>query len=172
MAQAFRTAVLPFSVKWLTGNVAEAIIRLAVIGGNPLDFAAGRMALRQAEGRPAKTFLGRTVMREIVGLDMQHAGLSNEVRSSLLGGLLYGERGLTVHRDVELLREHPAQVPAEVIGGLAHTTMLREIGHELMRVPQAIFTLNRASSGSRSSWRSAATSAATSRSSPTATRRR
>jgi hypothetical protein len=56
MAQAFRTAVLPFSVKWLTGNVAEAIIRLAVIGGNPLDFAAGRMVLRQAEGRPAKTF--------------------------------------------------------------------------------------------------------------------
>jgi hypothetical protein len=112
-------------------------------------------------------------MREIVGLDMQHAGLSNELRSSLLGGLLYGERGLTVHRDASYYENtRLKRVPAEVIGGLAHTTMLREIGHELMRVPQAIFTLNRASSGSRSSWRSAATSAATFRSSPTATRRR
>lgn len=143
LAKGFRTAVLPFSVKWLTGNVAEAIIRLAVIGANPFDYAAGRRVLNQARGRPQRNLMGRKVLSEIIGLDAQHAGLSTEVGSSLLGGLLYGEPGLTVHRGVSDYEHSNMRVPAQVIGGLAHTTMLGEIGHELMRIPRTIFHLNR-----------------------------
>lgn len=151
LSKAFRTSVLPFSSKWLVGNVAEAVLRLGIIGANPVDYIAGRRVVSQARGRAADvplrrggtTVLGHKVLNELIGLDAQHAGLSTELGSSLLGGLLYGDAGLTVHRGVSDYEHSNMRVPAQVIGGLAHTTMLRELGHELNRIPQTIFHLNK-----------------------------
>jgi hypothetical protein len=45
----FRRTVLPFSTKWLTGNVVEAGIRLAAVGAGPNAHRIGKKLLKEIE---------------------------------------------------------------------------------------------------------------------------
>jgi hypothetical protein len=120
---AFRTTVLPFSAKWLTGNIAEALIRLAAVGARP-----GIPKLIKGD-----VGIGKALIEQLHGID-QHA--AEEVQSHLIGGLLYGERGLTNRRGSEAF--------GPKLGAIGHAPVVRELGATVRAVTKPIFALNRA----------------------------
>lgn len=112
---AFRTTVLPFSVKWLTGNVAEALGRLAVAGVTPHD-----------------SRVGRKIINEMIAMDAQ-AG--HAFKSTAVGGLLYGERGLTNRRTLQDI--------TRTGGSLARLPVVRELSSTLGAYTKGVFAFNR-----------------------------
>ncbi len=125
VSSAFRQTVLPFSTKWLTGNVMEAIIRTASVTVNPFDRRVARIALDRmiAEdalalhaGNAAVTAkarrlielsqgLGRTAhpkqIRQLRQELIDYAPRARAAEAELTGGLLFGQRGQTVRRTAE-----------------------------------------------------------------------
>lgn len=113
---AFRTTVLPFSTKWLTGNVVEAVLRSGIAGVSPHDPHVARKLIKE--------------------MQRQDPEVATEYLSHLLNGLLYGEKGLTVHRTAE-------DVAGKVGGTVAHSLPGRGALKAVKGVTDPIFAFNR-----------------------------
>lgn len=119
----FRGTVLPFSTKWLTGNVAEAVFRMAVNGVTPADI-----------GR------GFRVMKALKAVDDEaYKQLDTRAR----GGLLYGSADrLSVHRTADDFKNSILEGPAKALG-LLNRTVLKPIIAPLEAAQRGIFAANR-----------------------------
>lgn len=115
LSSAFRKTVLPLSTKWLTGNVVEAIYRGIVIAGavplrdnrvahrawvemlkadiRDLGWPEGVRALDKY-GEAANRQQRRAALREME----RFAPNARAARSELIGGMFFGNRGLTNQR--------------------------------------------------------------------------
>lgn len=113
---AFRTTVLPFSTKWLTGNVVEAVLRSGIAGVSPRD-----------------PFVARKLIRE---MRRQDPSAAVDYLSHLLGGLLYGEQGLTVRRTAE-------DVAGKMGGTVAHSLPGRAGKAAIKGVTEPVFQFNK-----------------------------
>lgn len=121
---AFRSTVLPFSTKWVFGNIAEMQLRLAVRGVSPYD---------------AK--LGRRVMKAMYEIDR---GEAQRVEASLMGGLFFGEKGLTVKRPAEQFEKTPIATPARIVSLIGRVPPVRAAFTGLRTYQDAVFGMNRA----------------------------
>ncbi len=120
----FRGAVLPFSTKWITGNVAEAVLRSGAHGVTPLD------VLR-----------GARVMRELRKLDRQ---AWRQADARLRGGLLFGAGDkLNVRRASEDFAGTALHTPAQVAEFVGRLPVVRQTLGGLRMYQRAIFALNR-----------------------------
>lgn len=120
----FRGTVLPFSTKWLAGNVAEAVLRSAAHGITPVDVVRGAR-----------------VMRSLRGLDEQ-AWKAADTR--IRGGLLYGAGDkLNVRRGAEDVEGTVLHTPAVAIGQVARLPVVRQILGGLKVYQRAVFAANR-----------------------------
>lgn len=119
----FRTTVLPLSVKWLAGNVAEAILRLAVAGATPLDVA-----------------LGRRVIRDLIAHDAE-AGASFLARTQ--GGLLYGTAERASARVGTLMDDTALEAPAQAVQAIRHAPAVKQAIDGYMAYAHAAFSFNR-----------------------------
>jgi hypothetical protein len=122
-ADVFRRTVLPFSLKWLTGNTVEAGVRLAAVG-------AGPNALR----------IGRGLLKEMDSIDREQA---IRVRAALTGGLLYGNRGLTVRRFAEHFEGTALATPAKALGVAGHLPVVHQLGQLMKHYTDGVFHFNR-----------------------------
>lgn len=122
-ADVFRRTVLPFSTKWLTGNVVEAGVRLAAVGAGP---NAHRV--------------GRNLLKELDTLDREEA---IRVRAALTGGLLYGNRGLTVKRVSEHFEGTSLAKPAAAVTVFGQLPVVKQLGHVMKGYTDAVFAFNR-----------------------------
>lgn len=122
----FRGTVLPFSTKWVFGNVVEAALRSALAGINPLrDQHIGKMLIRELEAQDAK------------------AARAFKVRAT--GGLLFGETDrLNVFRDRSALRGTGAEPLGAAIGSVARLPVIRHLLAGLDGYQRAVFGLNKA----------------------------
>jgi hypothetical protein len=111
---AFRRTVLPFSTRWLTGNVVEAMLRLSVAGVSPHDPLIGRKLI-----------------------DTMDPVEANQVLSHLVGGLLYGEKGLTNYRTGQ-------DFAGNLGGAVAASAPGRAGGKAIRGVTDPVFAFNRA----------------------------
>lgn len=122
LSSQFRQTVLPFSTKWMFGNVAEAVLRTAMVTVNPLDRRTARVALDRMIAEDALAVHGgnprvakaarqlielgsgakRTVnMRAVKALRaelMDYAPNARTAEMELTGGLFFGAKGQTVRR--------------------------------------------------------------------------
>jgi hypothetical protein len=122
--RAFRGTVLPFSTTWLTGNVAEAVLRSVASGVTPGD------ALR-----------GRRVMRELRKLD-EEAWRQADTR--IRGGLLYGSGDrMTVRRASEDFRGTRFETPAKAAEFVGRLPVVRQTLGGLRAYQRGVFALNR-----------------------------
>jgi hypothetical protein len=121
----FRGAVLPFSTKWLTGNVAEAVLRSGFAGIHPGDVVAGRRLrsmLSDIDQAAARTFNARA-----------------------RGGLLYGSSDrLSVFRDRLAFESTALEGVAHAGAILTHTLPMRAILGALDGYQRGVFALNKA----------------------------
>jgi hypothetical protein len=122
-ADVFRRTVLPFSTKWLVGNVVEAGVRLGAVGAGPNAYR-----------------IGRNLMRELDEIDGEQA---LRVRSALAGGLLFGNRGLTVRRFAEHFEGTAMATPAKALGTAGRLPVIRELGALVKGYTDSVFALNR-----------------------------
>jgi hypothetical protein len=124
LTRAFRSTVLPFSVKWLTGNVAEATLRSAAYGITPLDVARGAR-----------------VMRSLRQIDEQAWKAADE---RIRGGLLYGSaERLNVRRGAEDFERTALEEPAKAAVAVARMPLVRQTLTGLRAYTRAVFALNR-----------------------------
>lgn len=122
-ADVFRRVVLPFSAKWLLGNVLEAGVRLAAVGAGVNSYRIGLKLLKQLDE-----------------LDHEQA---LRVRAALTGGLLYGNRGLTVQRLHEHFEGTSLETPAKVVGTIGHLPVVHQLGQAIKGYTDGVFTFNR-----------------------------
>jgi hypothetical protein len=105
----FRGAVLPFSTKWMFGNVAEALVRSLVNGVTPVDW-----------------YRGFKVMRELKDVDEQ---MWREMDIRVRGGLLFGSTDrLSVHRGSSDFATTALEGPAVAVAAFARLPLIRQIG--------------------------------------------
>jgi hypothetical protein len=123
LADVFRRAVLPFSVRWLAGNTIEAIVRLASV-------AAGPNAHR----------IGKGIMGELGKIDEEQA---IRVKAALTGGLLYGNKGLTVRRFAEHFEGTAAETPAKLAATAGRLPVVHQLGQAIKHFSDAVFSFNR-----------------------------
>jgi hypothetical protein len=123
-ADVFRRTVLPFSTKWIAGNDVEGALRLAAVG-------AGPNAVR----------IGRGVMRELEKMDHEQA---LRVKSALVGGLMFGNKGLTVRRFAEHFEGTAFEKPAKALGVAGHAPVIHQLGQLIKEYTDGVFALNRA----------------------------
>lgn len=119
--QAFRRTVLPFSLKWITGNVVEAGLRTAIHAHfNPVAIAADYRLMR----RTLKAHDG------FIDADVRAGRLSRieadrakaELRARAIGGGHFEMQVRTqLHRTAEQFRDTPFQRLAQVMGTAART---------------------------------------------------
>lgn len=122
--RAFRNTVLPFSTKWLFGNVAEATLRAAVHGITPVDVVRGAR-----------------IMRSLRGLD-ENAWKAADTR--IRGGLLYGSADrLSVHRGPEDFEGTLLEGPAKGAALVARLPVIRQTIGGLDVYKRAVFAANR-----------------------------
>lgn len=121
---AFRSSVLPLSTKWLTGNVAEGVLRLAVAGVTPIDVA-----------------LGRRYLRDLIEKDAEW-GTALQARTQ--GGLLYGTADrLAVHRDRTMFDETALEGVARGGQALRHLPVVKQAIDGYMAFAHGVFTFNK-----------------------------
>lgn len=124
MTRAFRNTVLPFSTKWLAGNVAEAVLRSMVNGVTPVDVVRGAR-----------------VMRELRGLD-EEAWRAADTR--LRGGLVYGSADtLTARRAADDFRGTVLHSPARAVELAGRLPVVRQTVGGLGVYKRAVFAANR-----------------------------
>jgi hypothetical protein len=124
MTRAFRGTVLPFSTKWLTGNLAEAVLRSAAHGIGPGDVARGRR-----------------VMGELRKLDY-NAWRRADTR--IRGGLLYGSGDrLNVRRASEDFAGTRMEGTAKAAEAAARLPIVRQVATAVRAYQRAVFALNR-----------------------------
>jgi hypothetical protein len=120
----FRGTVLPFSTKWLFGNVAEATLRLAAVGSTPFDIARSyrlTSTLTRLDETAAKRFQART-----------------------RGGLVYGSADrLKVHRPAEAFEHTVFSTPAKAIEAIGHVPVIKQTIGGLQALQRGIFAMNR-----------------------------
>ncbi|HWK30103.1 MAG TPA: hypothetical protein VNS09_26265 [Solirubrobacter sp.] len=119
----FRRTVLPFSAKWLMGNTVEAIVRLGAVGAGPNSYR-----------------IGRNLLKEIEKLDREQA---IRVRAALTGGLLYGNRGLTVKRVAEHFEGTAFQTPARAVSVAGQLPVVKQLGQAAKHFTDGVFAFNR-----------------------------
>jgi hypothetical protein len=120
----FRSSVLPLSTKWLTGNVAEGVLRLGVAGATPLDVA-----------------LGRRYLRDLISKDAEW-GRALQARTQ--GGLLYGTADrLAVHRDRTMFDETALEGAARAGQTLRHAPVVKQAIDGYMAFAHGVFTFNK-----------------------------
>lgn len=125
ITRAFRGTVLPFSTKWLTGNVAEAELRMLMYGVRPIHDAR----------------MGRAIFREMRKLD-EKAWRQADTR--LRGGLLYGSGDrLNVHSAAEDFEGSVLETPAKVLAQTARLPVIKQTLGGLRAYQRAVFALNR-----------------------------
>jgi hypothetical protein len=123
LADTFRRVVLPFSTKWLTGNIVEAGIRLGAVG-------AGPNAHR----------IGRNLLKELDKVDSEQA---LRVKAALTGGLMFGNRGLTVKRVSEHFEGTAFEKPSAVTTAAGQLPVVKQLGQGFKHYTDAIFAFNR-----------------------------
>lgn len=123
--RAFRGTVLPFSTKWLTGNVLEAQLRMLIAGVNPITDARA----------------GRAVFREMRKLD-EKAWREFDTRAR--GGLFYasGDR-LNVRTAADDFEGSVLSGPAKVLAQTARLPVVRQTLGGIRAYQRAVFALNR-----------------------------
>jgi hypothetical protein len=119
----FRRTVLPFSTKWLTGNTVEAGVRLGAVG-------AGPNALR----------VGELLFKEMEKIDAEQA---LRVKAALTGGLLFGNRGLTVKRVSEHFEGTALAKPAAAVSVAGQLPVVKQLGQLMKGYTDAVFAFNR-----------------------------
>jgi hypothetical protein len=120
----FRGAVLPFSTKWLTGNVVEATLRSALAGITPLDIVKGRAIVRMVEHADEEA--------------------ARELRARVTPGLLYGSADrLSVHRDRTALEGTGAEPLAVAAGAAVRLPVIRQTFRAIEEYQSLVFALNR-----------------------------
>lgn len=124
LTSTFRSTVLPFSTKWLFGNVTEAALRLAVNGAGPNSYRIGRRLVRELEQADA------------------HA--ARELRARTLGGTFFGgmERQ-EIHRDVSSFQGTKLEVPAAALGAAARTIVIKQGIGALHLFRDGVFAFNK-----------------------------
>lgn len=120
----FRRTTLPFSSKWLTGNVVEAGLRLAAVGAGPNAYR-----------------IGRAMLNELDSIDHEQA---LRVRGALTGGLLYGNKGLTVRRLAEHFEGTSLATPAKLVGTVGHLPVVHQLSQLMKHYTDAVFKANHA----------------------------
>ena len=121
---AFRSTVLPFSAKWLTGNSVEAALRLALN-----DTPAGLVASAHA---------GVRVLRALAKHD-QEAAKAFDVRAT--GGLLYGGQR-TVYGGAERFVGTKFEKPAQAAAALRQLPVVKQAVDTVAKYQQTVFALN------------------------------
>lgn len=114
---AFRRSVLPFSFKWMFGNVAEAVGRLGVAGAVPVLDSVG----------------SRRLLKEMIDID---ANAAKGFEAEMIGGQLWGRRGLTVNRGVR----EAFGAPGEAV---ARAPVVKELGQVITTATDVAFGVNR-----------------------------
>lgn len=122
-ADVFRRTVLPFSTKWLTGNIVEAGVRLGAVGAGPNAYR-----------------IGRKLLKELDKVDREEA---IRVRAALTGGLLFGNRGLTVKRVSEHFEGTPLAKPAALVTATGQLPVVKQLGWLMKGYTDAVFAFNR-----------------------------
>jgi hypothetical protein len=118
--------VLPFSTKWIFGNLAEAFLRSGIDGIVP--------------GRDA--YVGRMVMRELAKIDAKAA---KAFKTRATGGLLFGETDrLSVYRDRSALAGTGLEPIGGGIGAIARAPVVRHLLAGLDHYQRTVFALNKA----------------------------
>jgi hypothetical protein len=119
----FRSTVLPLSTKWLTGNVAEAILRLGVAGATPVD-----------------VLLGRRFIRDMLEHDAE-AGKAFQARTT--GGLLYGTADRLSARTGGLMDGTALEGPQQAFQAIRHAPVVKQVIDGYMAFAHAVFTFNK-----------------------------
>lgn len=120
----FRNTVLPFSMKWLFGNVAEAALRSALAGVTPGDYVRGRR-----------------MMNSLRALDDQ---VWKQADTRLRGGLLFGSADrLNVRRGPEDFEGTMFETPAKAVAFVARLPVVRQTIAGLNVYTRSVFAANR-----------------------------
>jgi hypothetical protein len=122
MTNLFRRTVLPFSVKWLVGNLAEANLRLLAVGAGPNAYRIGKKLLRE--------------------IDKMDADQALAARAALVGGLQFGQRGLTVKRPADQFTGGWRK-PAAAVAVIGKLPMVRQLKDGFVTYTDSVFALNR-----------------------------
>jgi len=119
----FRRVVLPFSTKWLMGNIVEAGVRLGAVGAGPNAYRIGRNLLKEMEKVDAEQAL--------------------RVKAALTGGLLFGNRGLTVKRVSEHFEGTSFAKPAAAVSVAGQLPVVKQLGQLMKGYSDSVFAFNR-----------------------------
>lgn len=162
LSSGFRQTVLPFSTKWLTGNVAEAILRTLSVTVNPLDRRVARTALDRMIAEDALAVhagntavaakarrlielsqgLGRTAhpqqVRRLRHELLDYAPNARAAEAELVGGLFFGQRGQSVRRTAEEMGR-----VGQTVGFLGRAPIINEFAGMTRWLARKSFALNR-----------------------------
>jgi hypothetical protein len=122
-ADVFRRTVLPFSTKWLTGNIVEAGVRLGAVGAGPNAYRIGRKLLKEVEKVDAEQAI--------------------RVKAALTGGLLFGNKGLTVRRFHEHFEGGALEKPAAAVSVAGQLPVVHQLGRLMKGYTDFVFAFNR-----------------------------
>lgn len=119
----FRGTVLPFSTKWLTGNIMEAFLRMAVAGVRPTDMWRGQRVLRE--------------------LKKQDEAAYERLRIRALGGLLYkSAEQLKVHSGASRFDHTSMEGIARQLERMGETQPMRAALGGLHALQHGVFRMN------------------------------
>lgn len=121
---AFRSTVLPFSTKWLTGNTVEAALRLSLN-----DTPPGLVASHRA---------GRKVMKRLGEIDEQRAR-EFDVRAT--SGLMYGGQQ-TVYAGHERFTGTKYERAAKTAAALRQVPIVKQVADLVGQYQRAVFGFN------------------------------
>jgi hypothetical protein len=125
--RAFRTAVLPLSTKWMTGNALEGIVRSVAAGVSPRDVRTGR--------------------RVMASLRKMDEDAYKRADVQLRGGLLYGSADrMRVYRNADDFEGTALYPYVKAVEDLYHSKVgspVRVVAGGLSVLTRGVFTLNR-----------------------------
>lgn len=123
--RAFRNTVLPFSTKWLVGNVGEATLRSAFEGVTLVDIV----------------YRGPKIMRNVRELD---EAAWREADTRIRGGLVYGSADtLSARRGAEDFAGTRLHTPAQAVELVGRLPVIRQTIGGLGVYKRAVFAANR-----------------------------
>lgn len=127
--QAFRNAVLPLSVKWVTGNVVEAAFRTTLAKAGPLSYLTGRRVLAGVDDLAERGVIPRA--------------LAEEARARTVGGGHFAMADRTsVHRGSKQFEDSALRPVARALGAMARAPGPRQLGQLWHAYTHFVFSAN------------------------------